>query len=180
MYVEYVMSLLASPNWSEMFQFSVPPLEIVLRGSIMYWFIFILLRFAGRRDMGSLGVADMLVIVLIADAAQNGMAGEYKSVIDGVILVGTIVSWTVIIDRLAYHIPLAAKFLVMEHICLVRDGTFMLRNMRRESITREELLSELRLKGFDSVEQVRRVYIEADGNISVLPKRRAGSQPGIQ
>lgn len=65
------MSLLATPNWSEMFALSVPPLEIVIRGSLMYWFILILLRVAGRRDIGSLGVADMLVLVLIADAAQN-------------------------------------------------------------------------------------------------------------
>src|SRR3546814_5478609 len=67
--------------------FRSPPLELIVRGSAMYWFILILLRMAGRRDVGSLGVADMLVLVLIADAAQNGMAGQYQSITDGAILV---------------------------------------------------------------------------------------------
>ncbi|MPT20888.1 MAG: DUF421 domain-containing protein, partial [Pseudomonas sp.] len=55
-----------TPDWSAMFTFSVSPLEIIVRGSIVYWFIFVLLRVAGRRDIGSFGVADMLVLVLIA------------------------------------------------------------------------------------------------------------------
>ena len=86
------------PDWSAMFTFSVSPVEIIIRGSIVYWFIFVLLRVAGRRDLGSFGVADMLVLVLIADAAQNAMAGEYTSIVDGLILVATIVGWTVVVD----------------------------------------------------------------------------------
>ncbi len=162
------MSSLTSLNWSEMFSVSVPPLEIVIRGSILYWFILILLRVAGRRDIGSLGVADMLVLVLIADAAQNGMAGEASSVSDGMILIGTIVAWTVIVDRLAYFMPPLARVLTSDRICLVRDGVIARRNLRRESITEEELMAELRLKGVDDLDQVRRAYIEANGNISVL------------
>jgi uncharacterized membrane protein YcaP (DUF421 family) len=162
------MNLFASPDWSEMFTFSVPPLEIVIRGSLTYWFIFVVLRMAGRRDIGSLGVADMLVLVLIADAAQNGMAGEYVSVIDGMILIATIVGWTVLIDRVVYSVPALSRALAVEHVCLVRDGTLVRRNMRREAITEAELMSELRLQGIDSLARVRRAYIEADGNISVL------------
>jgi len=162
------MSFFTSPNWAGMFSLSVPPLEIIVRGSAMYWFIFILLRVAGRRDIGSLGVADMLVLVLIADAAQNGMAGEYTSVLDGMILVGTIVGWTIAVDRLGYWAPPLARLLTTSRVCLVRDGTIEHRNMRREYITRDELMSELRLKGIEDLAQVRRAYIEADGNISVL------------
>lgn len=162
------MSLLATPNWSEMFALSVPPLEIVIRGSLMYWFILILLRVAGRRDIGSLGVADMLVLVLIADAAQNGMAGDYLSVTDGLILVATIVGWAVIVDRLTYFLPPLAQVLTSDRVCLVRDGVIERRNLRRESITEEELMAELRLKGLEALDQARRVYIEANGNISVL------------
>ena len=90
------------PDWSTMFTFSVAPLEIFIRGTIVYWFIFVLLRLAGRRDVGSLGVADMLVLVLIADAAQNAMAGEYKSILDGMVLISTILGWTVLVDRVSY------------------------------------------------------------------------------
>jgi uncharacterized membrane protein YcaP (DUF421 family) len=172
------MNLLTSPDWSGMFTFSVPPLEIVVRGSLMYWFIFVLLRVAGRRDIGSLGVADMLVLVLIADAAQNGMAGEYTSAVDGMILIATIVGWTVLIDRAVYSIPALSRALAVEHVCLVRDGTLVRRNLRREAITEAELMSELRLQGIESLSLVRRAYIEADGNISVLKAGGQDAPPG--
>jgi len=159
-----------NPDWSTMFGFSLPPLEIIIRGSIMYWFIFLLLRTAGRRDVGSVGVADMLVLVLIADAAQNGMAGEYKSITDGMILVATIIGWTVAVDRLSYHIKPLGRWLSADRVCLVRDGQICRRNLRREYITKEELLSELRQRGVDDVKEVHRAYIEADGNISVIKR----------
>ena len=72
------------------FQFQVSPWELILRGTLIYWFLFLLFRFFLRRDAGSLGLADILVVVLVADAAQNGMSGEYKSVGEAMVLVGTI------------------------------------------------------------------------------------------
>ena len=159
-----------SPDWSAMFGFSLSPVEIIIRGSIMYWFIFILLRVAGRRDMGSVGVADMLVLVLIADAAQNGMAGEYKSITDGTILVATIIGWTVLVDRMSYYIKPLGKLLAADRVCLVEDGRICRRNLRKEYITKDELLSELRQQGINDVSHVHRAYIEADGNISVIKR----------
>lgn len=160
-----------SPDWSEMFTFSISPLEIIIRGSIVYWFIFVLLRVAGRRDIGSFGVADMLVLVLIADAAQNAMAGEYKSIVDGLVLVSTIVGWAVIVDRAGYFFKPVGRLLAADKVCLIHDGVIARRNLRREYITEAELLSELRLKGVTDVSEVRRAYMEADGNISVLKKK---------
>lgn len=160
-----------TPDWSAMFTFSISPLEIFIRGSIVYWFIFVLLRIAGRRDIGSFGVADMLVLVLIADAAQNAMAGEYKSIVDGLVLVSTIVGWTVLVDRVGYFFKPVGRLLSSNKVCLVHDGVLAKRNLRREYITEEELMSELRLKGIESLAQVHRAYMESDGNVSVLKKR---------
>ena len=164
-----------TPDWSAMFSFSVSPAEIIIRGSIVYWFIFVLLRVAGRRDVGSFGVADMLVLVLIADAAQNAMAGEYKSIVDGLILVSTIVGWTVIVDRVAYFFPPVARLLSPNRVCLVHDGILVKRNLRREYLTEEELMSELRLKGISDLKEVHRAFMESDGDISVLKRRRSNT-----
>lgn len=164
-----------TPDWSAMFSFSVSPVEIIIRGSIVYWFIFVLLRVAGRRDVGSFGVADMLVLVLIADAAQNAMAGEYKSIVDGLILVSTIVGWTVIVDRVAYFFPPVARLLSPNRVCLVHDGILVKRNLRREYLTEEELMSELRLKGISDLKEVHRAFMESDGDISVLKRRRSNT-----
>jgi uncharacterized membrane protein YcaP (DUF421 family) len=171
------MSFASSPDWAGMFSFSMSPLELIIRGSLMYWFIFFLLRAGGRRDVGSLGVADMLVLVLIADAAQNGMAGSYDSVLDGMILVATLVGWTAAVDRIVFHFPVLARLLTAKRVCLIQNGTIAKRNMRREFITEEELMSELRQQGFEDVAQVGRAYIEPDGNISVIPMN--GARPDV-
>src|SRR5262245_11454559 len=80
-------------------------LEMVVRGSAIYLALFAFLRFLGRRQSGTMGTADLLMIVLIADAAQNGMANEYRSVTEGVVLVGTILAWDFLIDWLSFRFP---------------------------------------------------------------------------
>jgi hypothetical protein len=69
-----------SLDWGEIFGLTVSPLELIVRGTLMYLFLFGLFRVMVRRRVGAVGMADILVLVIIADAAQNGMAGEYRSV----------------------------------------------------------------------------------------------------
>lgn len=76
-------------DWRSIFLPDVSVVEIVLRGSLMYLAIFVLLRLVLKRQIGTLGTTDLLLITLLADASQNAMAGEYKSVPDGFVLVGT-------------------------------------------------------------------------------------------
>ena len=71
----------------------------------MYLFLFLLFRVVVRRRVGAIGMADILILVIIADAAQNAMSGEYKSVTEGAILVGTIIFWNVAIDWLNFRVP---------------------------------------------------------------------------
>ncbi len=155
-------------DWPGLFEFGVSPWELIVRGTLMYWFIFILLRMAGRRDFGSIGSADVLLLVLISDAAQNAMSAEYKTVAEGFVLVGSLIFWSVLIDRVCYFWPAANKLLEPGRICLVKDGVLQRRGMRREYITRDELMAELRAQGIDSLDDVRRAYMESTGHISVL------------
>lgn len=83
----------------------------------------------------------------------------------------TIVGWTVIVDRAGYFFKPVGRLLAADKVCLIHDGVIARRNLRREYITEAELLSELRLKGVTDVSEVRRAYMEADGNISVLKKK---------
>jgi uncharacterized membrane protein YcaP (DUF421 family) len=85
------------PDWHAMFVPQGSLVELFLRGTLMYLAIFFAFRFF-RRGAGGLGVADLLLVVLVADAAQNGMAGDYRSVPEGLVLVGTIVFWDFAID----------------------------------------------------------------------------------
>lgn len=157
-------------DWAEVFAFGVSPLEIVVRGTAMYWFLFVIFRFIVRRDVGSVGVADILILVMVADAAQNGMSGEYISVADGMLLVATLIFWNALLDRLSYYFPSFARFNQAPPLLLVRDGRMLRRNMRREYITEDELWTQLRQQGVDELSQVRKAYLEPDGEFSVVRK----------
>jgi uncharacterized membrane protein YcaP (DUF421 family) len=162
------MDSLFSLNWERMFSMDTPLLEIFLRGTIMYLGLFIMLRVIRRRESTELGVTDLLVVVLLADAAQNAMAGEYTSITDGLLLVATIVGWSFVLDWLAYHFPLVQRLVHSPPLLLVKDGQIMRRNLRKEFLTEEELESQLRKQGVDDMRQVKRSYMEPDGRISVI------------
>ncbi len=71
----------AMPPMLELFRFHLNPLELILRGSVVYWLLFLIFRFVLRRDAGSMGIADILLLVVIADASQNEMAGVTKRLV---------------------------------------------------------------------------------------------------
>ena len=150
------------------FSFTVSPLELILRGTLLYWFLFIVLRFILRRDVGSLGVSDFLFVVILGDAAQNGMIGSATSVTDGMVLIGTLVFWSYMLDFMSFHVPVIQRFTAAQRLCLVRDGKLQRRNMRREFITDEEVKAKIRQEGVEDLATVKRVYLEADGEMSVI------------
>ena len=98
------------------------------------------------------------------------MAGEYKSITDGIILVSTIIGWNVLIDWLSYQFPTVRNLLEPKELPLVRDGRLLRRNMRRELISEAELMGKLREHGVAEVKDVQAAYIERDGAISVIKK----------
>lgn len=163
------MDLLLDFDWQQIFVPSVSLGEIILRGSLMYLMLFTILRFVLKREAGAVSITDLLVVVLIADAAQNGMAAEYVSITEGFVLVGTIVFWSYILDWLGYTFPGLQHFVHPPPLQLVKEGRPLWRNMRRELITEDELMTQLRRAGVEELEQVRAAYMEGDGHISVIP-----------
>ena len=128
--------------------------ELVLRATVMYLLILAGFRIF-RRDAGSLSVSDLLVVVLIADAAQNGMAGEYKSLTEGVVVVTTIFAWNYILDWMSYRSRFVNWLLHPPSLLLVRNGQIQYRNLRSQLITRENLMEQLREQGVESIERVK-------------------------
>ena len=146
--------------------------EIVLRGSILYWFLFILLRFVLRRDTGSAGISDILFIVLLGDAAQNGMIGQHDGVADALMLIATLVAWNYLLDYLGYRFRFFQWLTDPLPICLARNGRLIRKAMRREHLTDEAVEAKMRDAGVDRIADVRAIFLEADGSFSVLKRRR--------
>ncbi|GAA4284337.1 DUF421 domain-containing protein [Brevibacterium daeguense] len=164
-------------NWSDWLTPSMSVLELVARGTITFLLLYILIRIVGRRESGGVGVTDLLVVVLIADAASTGMTGDSQTIADGFILVVVILFWSIVIDALGYRFPRFARLLKSGPQPLIVDGKLVRRTMRREFITYEEVMSQLRLQGLEDPSEVQRAYIEPNGSFSIVTKKQAADEP---
>jgi uncharacterized membrane protein YcaP (DUF421 family) len=162
-------------DFGAVFQPDTNPVEIFVRGTVVYLFLFVLLRVA-KRQAGALGISDLLVIVLIADAAQNAMAGQYTSVTDGLLLVLTIAFWAYALDWIGYHFKPVERLIHPPPLLIVKDGVPDRRNMRAELVTMDELMSHLRAQGIEDVRDVKRAYVEGNGDVTVI-KANGDSEP---
>jgi uncharacterized membrane protein YcaP (DUF421 family) len=150
--------------------------EMIVRGTVTYLALFAILRFVMKRQTGSIGTADILLIVVIADAAQNAFSKQYQSVSEGIVLVVTIVFWNFVLDWLAFRFPKFGKLIEPDPLPLVSNGRMNRRNMHREFISEDELRSQLRLHGIDDIQEVKTACVEPDGAFSVV-KRKTDAEP---
>ena len=155
-------------DWGALFRLTVNPVELIVRGTATYWFIFLLFRVVLRRSVGAIGIADVLLLVLIADAAQNAMAADYKSLTDGAILVSTILGWNVLFDWISYRFPRIGKLVEPRPLPLVEYGRMNRRHMREELVSEDELMAKLREQGIERLEEVKRAMMESDGVVTVI------------
>jgi uncharacterized membrane protein YcaP (DUF421 family) len=114
---------------------------------------------------------DLIFVLLIAEAAAHAM-GEYTSVADGIVMVATFMGWNYLINALSYRVPFIERLVSSPPLQVIKDGKLLRRNMRREFLTEEELMSHLREEGIGDVKEVKSAHIEGDGKISVISKRR--------
>lgn len=147
--------------------------EMVVRGAIMYLAMFVLLRVVLRGRMGSMTSSDLLVLVIISDAAQNAMSSNYSSITDGIVLVATIVGMSWLFDWLGYHVAFMGRFVHPQRKPLIVNGRVIRKALAEELMTEDELMTQLRLQGADQIQQVKSAYLEGNGEISVI--RRAGA-----
>lgn len=165
------MAWLSPVAWEDVLLPDTPVLELIARGSMMYLGLFCLLRLILKRQAGSLGMTDLLVIVLIADAAQNGMAANYQSVPDGLVLVTTLIFWNFMLEWLGYHFPIVEHFIHPPPLPLVKNGRMIRKNMKKELVTENDLMNWLREKGVENIANVKKACLEGNGKISVVEKK---------
>lgn len=164
------MEILIPPDleaWLRIFRPAVPVAETILRGTVMFIGLFIAMRLI-RRESSGLSLADVLLVSLLGDAAQNAMGGGSASVGDGGLLVATIMGWERILDWLEWRSDAFRRWFKPKPLPLVRDGRIQRCNLRHEWITVEELMSQLRLGGVERLEDVKSCTLEPDGGISVV------------
>ncbi|MFB2834361.1 DUF421 domain-containing protein [Floridanema evergladense] len=163
-----MMDLVFKINWYKVFVPSTSIAELFVRGTLVYLMLFAILRFLPNRQIGTVGISDLLVVVLFAEAAQNAMASNYTAVSDGVILVSTIIFWSYTLNWLGFKFRWFQRFLNPPPTPLVVNGKMMRQNLEQQLITQDELMSMLRKQGVQKMSEVKLAFMESDGNISVI------------
>lgn len=135
------------------------------------------MRIAGQRESGGLGVTDVLIIVLVAEAAAPALYTQDSTLTDSLIVIVTIVFWSVAVDAISYRLPVFSHLVKARPKPLIRDGQLCRRTMHREFLSREEVESQLRLHGIQDMSRVQQAYLEPNGMISVLTRDGEGNAP---
>ncbi|MGH7529732.1 MAG: DUF421 domain-containing protein [Gemmatimonadales bacterium] len=161
-------------DWHGMFVPTQSLVELFLRGTVMYLLILTGMR-VFRREAGALSLPDLLVIVLVADAAQNALSAQSHSITEGAVLIATIYLWNFALDWLAFHSRWFYRALHPPPLPLVKGGQILRRNLRAQLLTLDDLHSQLRQQGVGNVAEVELCYLETDGHLSVI-KRDPGKQ----
>src|SRR5690554_5928112 len=156
---------------AELFHFENSLVTLMVKGTVIYLGILFLFRILPRRTGGEMAMMDLIFVLLIAEAATHSLGG-YSSVTEGFIVIITMMTWNYLFNFLSYHIPFVEKMVSPPPLQVVKKGKMLKRNMRREYLTEEELTDHLRLEGIDDVAEVKAAYVEGDGKISVIARRK--------
>ncbi len=149
---------------------TVPWYEILLRTFVVYLTVLVLLRAAGKRELGQMTPFDLVVILVIANAVQNAMTGGDNSLIGGILAAGTLTLVNVAVGRWGSRVPLFRRLVASEPRLLLRDGKPIKRAMDEERVDLEELEMAAREHGIGDLAGVAAAVLEEDGSISVIPK----------
>jgi len=154
-------------NWAELFSLETSFLELLIRGTILYLGLLVLMRFMPRRTGAELGLMDLIWVLLVAEAAAHSM-GDYTSILDGIILIMVYMAWDYITNFLSYHVPFIEKLLSSTPLLVIKEGRMLKRNMRKEFLTEEELRSYLSTHGIEDIQNVKKAFVEPDGEITAI------------
>jgi uncharacterized membrane protein YcaP (DUF421 family) len=143
--------------------------DIVLRTVVVFFFIFLVTRAVGRRELNSLEPFDLILLVVIGDLVQQGVTQSDYSMTGSILVVSTIALLTVAMSYLSFRFRRLRPVLEGEPLVLVENGRPIERNLRRERITVEELRGAAREQQLASLEQVHLAVLETNGRISFIP-----------
>src|SRR3954452_11213099 len=133
------MEFLWQTDWQRLFVPKMSILEILVRGTLIYLALCLLLRVVLKRQAGKVSLSDLLVVSIVAGVCRNPLVRDAYSVTDGMLVVATVLAWGFALDWLSYHVPLIHSLLHSPPVPLVRDGQVLPENLRRELMTESQL-----------------------------------------
>lgn len=162
-------------NWIDFGQDILMPgisvLEKIVRPMVVYIFLLIGLRLAGRRELAQLNSFDFVVLLMLSNTVQNAIIGNDNSVTGGIIGASTLLITNTLVVRFLYKHPKWSRMLEGQAVYLVQDGKLNERELEKQTISKEELSEIVRRQGLDSLAQVQDCILETNGTVTVVAKK---------
>lgn len=143
-------------------------MEIIIRASVIFWFVWLVTRGLGKRELAEMTPFELILMVMVGDLVQQGVTQEDFSMSGAALAVGTLALWVACCSFVAYRWAPARRVLDGSEICLVRDGEPVEEAMTLERIDLDDLREAARAKGIDDLDRVRAAVLEPDGKISIV------------
>ena len=140
----------------------------MLRATAMFAFLNILIRLLGKRELGQMTPFELVLLIVMGDLIQQGVTHNDFSLTGGLLAISTFAFWALVLSWTTYLFPKAKDLLDGTPRVIVRDGELIEENMRRDRLTRDEVLSEMRLAGIGRLSEVAWAILEPQGKISFI------------
>jgi uncharacterized membrane protein YcaP (DUF421 family) len=145
-------------------------MDLVIRAAVIFFFIFLVTRIAGRRQLSDLEPFDVILLVVLGDLVQQGITQSDESVTGTLIVISTVTLLSVSVGWLSFRFGRVRLITEGEPIILIHDGQLVEPNLRRERLTRSDLEEEARRQQVTSLDEVRWAILEDGGTVSIIPK----------
>ncbi len=156
---------------SNLFVLSIPVLEKIIRPILVYLFLIIGLRLAGKRELGQLNPFDLIVLLTISNTVQNAIIGQDNSLVGGLIGAATLLVINYLVVKLIHKNRFLERLLEGDSELLIKNGILQQKILDKESIDQTELEIAAHKQGFDSLEVIDTAMIDTEGNLSFVPKK---------
>jgi uncharacterized membrane protein YcaP (DUF421 family) len=144
--------------------------EKALRAVLVYAFLLFALRLLGKRELAQQNTLDLLVILLVANAVQNGIIGNDNSVTGAVVGATVLFGLHRLFGTLAYRYPWADRMLEGSPSYLIKDGRVVRPTLRHEQISQPQLLAMAQRQGFTGLDGIADAVLETDGSVKFVAK----------
>ncbi len=162
-----------SKVWTDMFVLALPAAEKILRPMVVYFFLVIGLRLAGKRELAQLNPFDLVVLLTLSNTVQNSIIGDDNSVTGGIIGASTLLLVNYLVVRFLYRHAKLDRLVEGESCALIENGRVLENRLTKEVLTRQELEAAAHKQGFGDLREVESAVLEPSGTISFTAKKPA-------
>lgn len=162
--------VLAASEFGDLWQIQNPWWHLVLRGGILYLALLVMMRISGKRQVGQMGIGQLVAVLLLTHAIEDGLSGGDDSITAALIVAGTILLLSFLVEVMTYHSPRVESLLQGRPTLLIHRGQVLHEQLRRELLSLSELQSLLRKQGVHDLTDLEEAILESDGYISIRRK----------